>query len=226
MDLRLKERLVGAAVLVALGVWLIPWVLDGPAEAPEETQAAALDLPAPHNAAPVRSQTIRLDQPTQVSVEPGADAAQAAGHGDGAPAEAASASAEAALAEAAPAKAAREPADAPANAQSRDSERTERTERAAVAPAPPSAPRAAAPDPEPAGAWVVQLGSFGEEANAERLASRVGTYGYRALVSDLRAGGRVMHRVRVGPHATRDEAEAVASSLSAHGFVAQVVTAQ
>ena len=33
MDQGLKERLIGAAVLVALGVWLIPWVLDGPSRA-------------------------------------------------------------------------------------------------------------------------------------------------------------------------------------------------
>ena len=38
MDQGLKERLVGAAVLVAIAVWLIPWVLDGP-EAPVETTA-------------------------------------------------------------------------------------------------------------------------------------------------------------------------------------------
>jgi cell division septation protein DedD len=45
MDQGLKERLVGAAVLVAIAVWLIPWVLDGP-EAPLESGASALQLPA------------------------------------------------------------------------------------------------------------------------------------------------------------------------------------
>ena len=30
MDRSLKERLIGASVLVGLAVWLIPWVLDGP----------------------------------------------------------------------------------------------------------------------------------------------------------------------------------------------------
>ena len=37
MDQGLKERLVGAAVLVAIAVWLIPWVLDGPESALETT---------------------------------------------------------------------------------------------------------------------------------------------------------------------------------------------
>gem|GEM_PF-2816643 len=35
-----------------------------------------------------------------------------------------------------------------------------------------------------------------------------------------------MYRVRVGPHETRAAAEAAASALAAHGFVAQVVTTQ
>src|SRR5690606_40784705 len=32
MDQGLKERLIGAAVLIGLAVWLVPWVLDGGAE--------------------------------------------------------------------------------------------------------------------------------------------------------------------------------------------------
>ena len=60
MDQGLKERLVGAAVLVAIAVWLIPWVLDGP-EAPLETRLqAALQLPAAEEPMPMRTQTLRL----------------------------------------------------------------------------------------------------------------------------------------------------------------------
>jgi len=60
MDRGLKERLVGAAVLVALGVWLIPWVLNGP-ERSAQSGVDALELPAPSESAPLRSQTITLD---------------------------------------------------------------------------------------------------------------------------------------------------------------------
>jgi DedD protein len=70
--------------------------------------------------------------------------------------------------------------------------------------------------------WSVQLGSFSEPANARQLASRVSEYGYAARVSDFRSDGRNMHRVRVSGFASRDEAEAAASSLSAHGFVPRV----
>jgi len=102
------------------------------------------------------------------------------------------------------------------------------------APASPAPTTAAAPQPtrsstaaEPAarGDWAVQLGSFGEEANARRLAERVTTFGYKPTISSVRSNGRVLHRVRVGPYATRNQAEAAASALKAHSLPAQVVAA-
>jgi cell division septation protein DedD len=72
---------------------------------------------------------------------------------------------------------------------------------------------------------MVQVGSFGDAENARRLAQRVATFGFSVDVSEHRAGGRDMHRVRVGPEPSRQRAESVASSLAAHGFVAQVVPA-
>ena len=60
MDRGLKERLVGAAVLVVFGVWLIPWVLDGP-EQSARTESDALELPIPADSSPLRHQTITLD---------------------------------------------------------------------------------------------------------------------------------------------------------------------
>jgi len=95
----------------------------------------------------------------------------------------------------------------------------------AATPAP--AARPATPTAEPAAVneseWYVQIGAFGDQDNAERQAARVGTFGFAAHVSAFPAGSGVVHRVRVGPQSTRERAEAIASSLSAHGFVAQVV---
>src|SRR6185436_4652100 len=62
MDQGLKERLVGAAVLVAIAVWLIPWVLDGH-ENPVETGPASLQLPASQEPVPMRKQTLKLGEP-------------------------------------------------------------------------------------------------------------------------------------------------------------------
>jgi DedD protein len=83
-----------------------------------------------------------------------------------------------------------------------------------------------APSPETGAegdGWMVQLGSFSDEGNARRLAARVENFGYTARISNHTTSGRVMYRVRVGPIESRQRAEATASALSAHGFVAQLV---
>src|SRR5688572_9468013 len=74
MDQGLKERLVGAAVLVAIAVWLIPWVLDGP-EAPLETNGSSLQLPAAEEPMPMRSQTLRLGDAPEAPTGPAIAAA-------------------------------------------------------------------------------------------------------------------------------------------------------
>jgi cell division protein FtsN len=71
----------------------------------------------------------------------------------------------------------------------------------------------------------VQLGSFGAEENAKKLAQKVNVYGYKPEVAAIRASGRAMYRVRLGPYRSRAEADAAASAVSAHGFSAQVVAA-
>ena len=188
MDRGLKERLVGAAVLVAIGAWLIPWVLDGPQQMAEPA-ATALDLPVPSaENPPVRTETVMLNrrEPSAASEPP-------------------------------PAPSQTEPARQPGDQTA-----------AAGATAPPTpAASPAAPATEQAAVkgneWYIQIGAFGDQANAARQAARVGTFGYDAHVSAFPAGAGVVHRVRIGPQSTRDRAEAIASSLSAHGFVAQVV---
>lgn len=198
MEPQLKERLIGAAVLVALGVWLIPWILDGPV--PEATErSAALELPAPEETPAMRVETIDLEARRAPESAPELGAAE-------------------------PSTVVSEPPAQPP--------RNERVPTAAAAPSPrvadpEPAARARAREPERAqatGDWAVQLGSFGERENAERLAKRVATFGAEPEVSTTRSAGRVMYRVRVGPHASRELADAAASSLTAHGFVAQVVT--
>jgi len=200
MDRGLKERLVGAAVLVAIGAWLIPWVLDGPQQL-KEPESTSLELPAPSatEEPPMRTETLVLDRRDSQPVS------------------------EAPVTEPSPA------IDIP----------VAEPERVAVpAPVPSAAPmptpdpparsssapaRPAATDASSATRWLVQLGAFGDQANAERLAARVATFGYEAEVSAFPSSGRTVYRVRVGPEDTRARAEAIASALSAHGFVAQVV---
>jgi cell division protein FtsN len=76
------------------------------------------------------------------------------------------------------------------------------------------------------GDWSVQLGAFGERANAVQLEGRVADLGFEAQVSEFRSSGRTMYRVRIEGFATRERAEAARSSLAAHGIIpANVVPA-
>lgn len=219
MDQGLKERLVGAAVLVAIGVWLIPWVLDGP-ENTSENSTSSLQLPAAEEPVPMRTQTLRIGSPAEQQAaapaapqpEPSAATPAAPEPPAAAPEPAADSEAEVAVATAAP-----EPATvAPAPATP--------APKPAATPAP--APRPAAPPATAAkGDWVVQLGSFGAEDNARKLAQRADQFGYKASVSSTRANGRTLYRVRVGPYETRRSADAAASALAAHDLKGQVVAA-
>ena len=94
-----------------------------------------------------------------------------------------------------------EPADAPA-----------------VAP-PPVAARSTALRPEvisPPGKserMAVQVGAFAESASAERLAQTLRGKGFSVYVSPGTSAGQPRWRVRVGPLASREEAERAASRL-------------
>jgi DedD protein len=218
MDQGLKERLVGAAVLIAIAVWLIPWVLDGP-EAPVEATGGSLQLPAAEEPMPMRTQTLRLGGAAETETE--TDAAP--------PATAAAPPVEeepVAVVPPLPAEDRSDPVETPIVTAAR----TEPAPAPAAATSPPPAavtPPKPTPAPAATGDWTVQLGSFGDEANARRLAQRTSTFGYKAEVSSYRSGNRTLYRVRVGPAKTRAEADATASALKAHGINdARVVAAR
>ena len=71
--------------------------------------------------------------------------------------------------------------------------------------------------------WAVQLGSFGDQANAERLAADLRKQGFAAFLSQLSTSSGQLHRVRIGPQKDRDSAEAMAVRLQKAGHKGQVV---
>ncbi len=216
MDQGLKERLVGAAVLVAIGVWLIPWVLNGP-DSTVESEPASLQLPAAEEPVPIRTQTLRLDDADAASPEPSTttETVVAAASPAVEPPPPAAPAQPAPVAKAAPVEQA--PTEGPA--------KTAAPTTPKPAPVATTAKPAAAAPTSAKGDWTVQLGSFSEEANAHRLAERASTFGYRAAVSSVRTGGKTLYRVRVGAYDAKTQAEATASALAAHGLTAKVVPA-
>ncbi len=251
MDRSLQERLIGAAVLVALGVWLIPWVLDGSDSADSaDSEPAPLQLPVPERTATtgndsLRRQTIELGTPREAADRSADDASPDALSSDAVPTQSRTASNSGPAAQSAPdgtaakddraAAAAAPPSLTSGAAPGATSGATEgaagegepgRAAAVVAAPVrrsdPPSSSVAVEADAPQTG-WMVQLGSFSDAGNAGRQADRIKTFGHAPRIFEFSAGGRTMYRVRLGPVPTRERAEATASSLSAHGFVAQVV---
>ncbi|MEN1727597.1 MAG: hypothetical protein AAGJ52_04075 [Pseudomonadota bacterium] len=62
MDKVLKQRLIGASILIALAVIFVPMLFDGPADSPESREMS-IELPsAPGDRAPVRRLQLNPDQ--------------------------------------------------------------------------------------------------------------------------------------------------------------------
>lgn len=200
MEQQLKERLVGAVVVVALGVILIPLMLDGP-PGDRDSRTLGLELPAPD--AGSRTHTIRLGEPRE---QPPVSRPAPSAPVERGPERGSVSRAAVPHAQADPAPATRPPEPAPA-----------------------ARPAAARPAPAPAadeGDWAVQVGSFSNPDNAGRLQMQLVASGYPAFVARLVTDGRTMHRVRVGPVDTRASAEALAGKLAAAGHAGRVVGMQ
>jgi len=79
------------------------------------------------------------------------------------------------------------------------------------------------PTVDPGGRYSVQVAAFSLAQNAARHAALLRQRGYPARVVIRASGGTTLHTVRVGPYATRGEAESLAVRLRGEGFEAIVV---
>jgi DedD protein len=244
VDTRVKERLTGAIILVALLVLLVPELLTGPNRSAPATHAASSD------GAQMRSYTIDLAddaatrRPASAPVaETPAPAPKPAATGS--PASGAEVSASAS-ADANTTGDAKSTGDAKASGDAK-SGGTARVESAAApdgdtarpleespSPAPSApvndakarpptaAPRMATAEPPPGTGWAIQVGSFASRENAERLARQLKGKGFAASVSQSSVGKRLW-RVRVGPEADRAAAVALGAKLRAAGQPGAIV---
>ncbi len=177
MDFLLKQRLVGAIVLVALGVIFIPMLLEGPDQTPVPKMDALPEpvdrqrskplgaFPAP-DAIPEEGEEsiVRADpepEPEPVA-EPQSDATQTPAQSLPTP----------------------EPLPPP----------VERAKKPAT-PAPALA------------SWVVQAGSFSSQQNALRLRDKLRKAGFATQVEKAWVAGKAHYRVRVGPFLQRVDAD-------------------
>lgn len=62
-------------------------------------------------------------------------------------------------------------------------------------------------------AWIVQLGSFSSQENAEQLNKDLRKAGFAAFVEPLKKQGKVVYRVRVGPELLKPDAEKILKNI-------------
>ncbi len=230
MDSRAKERLTGAVILVALFVLLVPELLTGPSSsqpAPPADESGlrryTFDVDAPQSsvqpAAPAPPPEVKLPE---IAQQPAGDTARAI---PGEAAMTASTPIPAPTPTPAPAPAPREDAAPAAPLASTQPARTPPAATPAPAPAgPASRDQSARNDAPRAGAFVVQLGTFENRENADRLVRDMTAKGFAAFVAPFKTSGRELYRVRVGPARDRAAAEALAAQLKRAGQSGSVVS--
>ncbi|MFY7856048.1 MAG: SPOR domain-containing protein [Rubrivivax sp.] len=140
-----------------------------------------------------------------------------------APATASSAAPAPARAPAPVAAAASRPARATAGASPAPgpAERTTAAPGTATAPASPSTPAPTAS--APAGRFVIQVGAFSDPVALRDARARVEKLGLRTFTQDVETSAGRRTRVRVGPFATREQADAAAVRLKAAGLPAYIL---
>ncbi|HEY2925411.1 SPOR domain-containing protein [Piscinibacter sp.] len=207
---RARRRLIGAVVLVGIGVVGFPLLfetqprpipVDIPIEIPRKEGAPPLVMPAARPKTPVAlapAEPAASSAPTAIITETRADAGREV---PAAPTPAGSAAPKAP--EPAPAKKAAEPAPAPKAAE------------------PAAAAKPAAKD---GARYVVQVGAFADASAARETRLKVEKLGMKTYtqVAETPAGNRI--RVRVGPFASREDADRALAKAKAAGVAAVVLT--
>lgn len=219
MDRVLFQRLLGAGVVVALGMIVLPFFLQGEgykaalntAIPPRPQPPEPLDTAKPEPPSVVRE---LMEPPPPLAVAPRTELPRSE------------------MLEVKPVpraapppppvpevKSVPKPAPVPSQTQGA---KTEASKPEGIV----SSPAKPAPSKPQGGVWMIQLGSFASEANAQQLQAQVQRTGLPCLIEALEIEGRKVWRVRAGPFANQAEAEAglkrLQASLKLGGMVMQV----
>lgn len=210
MDIALKQRLVGASVLIALAVVVLPMLFGG---RPDEGGATAQRIEVPEQPPELDFETRRF--PVNSSPAPAEPASRQEPVSLPTPDEK--------VGEIAPGLADRQPELVPAEPgdqplQAAEDQPPPGTEAApveipeepvvVVAPEPP--PQAAA---EGRGRYVVQVASFSSVNNARRLTEQLTGQGYAVLSDQVKSDSGTLNRVRVGPFESEADADRAVAAL-------------
>ena len=200
MRQKLKERLVGAALLALIGVVFIPMLLSGPVD-PARISA---NIPKrPDYEPPPRLQPLPLEE---IVPGPGAKTKDAENRDDSGKRPGMAALRAPSAADIAAEKGLAALQDGP-----------EKTAEAAKHELATKITRVAPPADRQVGlsAWVVQLGAFDSQEKADQLMRRLKQAGFRAFMEPVTGNKQTAYRVRVGPELLRSEADKLRRDIKA-----------
>jgi DedD protein len=204
MERALKERIIGAAVLVLFVVLVVPVFLDGP---PTENDIVSERVLLPGQESQ-KTQTVVLER-NRTEPVPVANTRTTVAEPTPEPkSETPKAQQETVVEEKVPPAAEKKPEPAPKVVEPKPEPKREVQKTPAAS---------------TTGMWAVQLGSFSSKENADKLAADLRKQGYAAFLSQLSTSSGQLHRVRIGPQKDRQSAEAMASRLKKVGHEGQVV---
>jgi DedD protein len=197
MDQMLKQRLIGAIVIIALAVIFIPMILEGP---DDELSPRTQNMPPPPT----------IDYQTEVELPvPEESTGPAGSHDDTATEQEVSAIPE--------------PPTSQPEAVTSEAEAPARQAGPAVAkqPSPEMSSRTATSITQ--GGWILQVGSFSQQLNALSLRDRLKKSGYQVSVKDVKGAGGTIYRVLIGPVSDRPSAEKLRDKLASEQKLAAMV---
>jgi len=206
MEQGLKERLVGAAVIVILAVIFIPMLLDDTED--QEIVITETNIPP---------------KPENMPLPPSVDERII-------PADSNFSSRIIPVQEEPAVEEVKEPVVQKTEEAVPPAEKKETTSPKPAQTAGQKSAAAAGKNDEPAtnvgvSAWVVQLGSFSSEKNAQELNQKLKQAGFRSFVEPLKQNNTTSYRVRVGPELRRSDAqiikEKLKSTMQIEGIIVQ-----
>ncbi|BES71602.1 SPOR domain-containing protein [Marinobacter nanhaiticus D15-8W] len=214
----LKQRIVGALVLISLAVIFVPMLFDEPhtertsktIELPEEPAFPSVDVnesadqPAPLEQSPAFTleESPAANQPTATDAMSEPVAVEA-------PAPESTSAPESASAPEQQPVAVSEPRPEPPPAPAKTTQPTQSANPGTSAKTEEGVEYSRALE----GAWLVQLGSFGNADNATRLRDKVREKGYAAYTQSVERGDMTLTRVFSGPFVSEQEAKSAKSRL-------------
>ncbi len=220
MESSTKQRLVGAVVLVGAVAWIVPVFLDGPANDPQ-TISESVELPGIQISDTERHQIEVNTLPESAPAQPDPVTMPAPPTTDSRASD--DEVAEPAVAETEPTPATQAPAEVQ-QATVTDAAEPEPVLEPAPEPARAEPPATRGPATEnDSEMFAVQLGSFSSRENASALAADLRKASIAAFLTEITTGAGTMHRVRIGPVATREAAEKLVQELAGKGHKGQVV---